>query len=104
MSRQWNNCSQERIRIDIHRGAGGAGQFQLAEPGRHIGRQIHLARGGDEEAQTVTSAKDADWGRGWAIHRDAVTMRRWDEYGKVPGLQVPGFDAYRSMLRGQMKS
>ena len=35
---------------------------------------------------------------------DAVTMRRWDEYGKVPGLQVPDFDAYRSMLRGQMKS
>ncbi len=35
---------------------------------------------------------------------DAVTMRRWDEYGKVPGLQVPGFDAYRSILRGQMKS
>jgi phosphonate degradation associated HDIG domain protein len=35
---------------------------------------------------------------------DAVTMRRWDEYGKVPGLEVPGFDAYRSILHGQMKS
>jgi hypothetical protein len=31
-------------------------------------------------------------------------MRRWDEYGKVPGLEVPGFDAYRSILHGQMKS
>ena len=35
---------------------------------------------------------------------DAVAMRRWDEYGKVPGLEVPGFDAYRSLLRGQMKN
>ena len=30
--------SQERVRIDIHGGARRAGQFQFAEPARHIGR------------------------------------------------------------------
>ncbi len=35
-------------------------------------------------------------------YRDAVAVRRWDEYGKVPGLDVPGFDTYRAILRGQM--
>lgn len=31
-------------------------------------------------------------------HENAVAIRRWDEYGKVPGLDVPAFDAYRPML------
>ena len=32
-------------------------------------------------------------------HGHAVALRRWDEYGKIPGLQVPGFEHYRSPLR-----
>lgn len=35
-------------------------------------------------------------------HQNAVAIRRWDEYGKVPGLDVPSFDAYRPMLRKLM--
>lgn len=35
-------------------------------------------------------------------HENAVAIRRWDEYGKVPGLDVPSFDAYRPMLRELM--
>lgn len=35
-------------------------------------------------------------------HQNAVAIRRWDEYGKVPGLDVPSFDDYRPMLRKLM--
>lgn len=35
-------------------------------------------------------------------HQNAVAIRRWDEYGKVPGLDVPSFDTYRPMLRNLM--
>ena len=31
-------------------------------------------------------------------HDRAVALRRWDEYGKVPGLEVPGFSHYRPLL------
>ena len=37
-------------------------------------------------------------------HGHAVALRRWDEYGKVPGLQVPGFEHYRPLLRGLMRA
>ncbi len=33
-----------------------------------------------------------------AEHRDAVALRRWDEYGKDPDLEVPAFTHYRSLL------
>ena len=29
----------------------------------------------------------------------AVALRRWDEYGKMPGLEVPGIVYYRPLLR-----
>ena len=32
-------------------------------------------------------------------HAHAVALRRWDDYGKIPELEVPGFDYYRPMLR-----
>ena len=35
-------------------------------------------------------------------HGHAVALRRWDEYGKIPGLQVPGFEHYRPLLRALM--
>ena len=31
-------------------------------------------------------------------HRNAVSLRRWDEYGKDPGLDVPSFAHYRELL------
>lgn len=31
-------------------------------------------------------------------HRDAVKLRRWDEYGKAPETQVPPFSHYRELL------
>lgn len=37
-------------------------------------------------------------------YQDAVALRRWDEYGKEPGRDVPGFDTYRTILQGQMKA
>ena len=33
-----------------------------------------------------------------AEHRDAVALRRWDEYGKEPDLDVPDFTHYRGLL------
>ena len=32
-------------------------------------------------------------------YRNAVQLRRWDEEAKVPGLAVPGLDAYRETLQ-----
>ena len=37
-------------------------------------------------------------------YQDAVALRRWDEYGKELGRDVPGFDTYRTTMRGQMKA
>lgn len=31
-------------------------------------------------------------------HKDAVALRRWDEYGKNPDLEVPEFSHYRQLL------
>jgi gamma-butyrobetaine dioxygenase len=31
-------------------------------------------------------------------HLDAVELRRWDDAAKVPGLAVPGLEAYRELL------
>lgn len=31
-------------------------------------------------------------------HQDAVSLRRWDEYGKSLSLQVPPFSQYRDLL------
>ena len=36
-------------------------------------------------------------------HGHTVALRRWDEYGKIPGLRVPGFEHYRPLLRGLMR-
>ncbi len=37
-------------------------------------------------------------------HQNAVAIRRWDEYGKVPGLDVPPFASYRPMLNELMST
>lgn len=36
-------------------------------------------------------------------YRSAVAVRRWDEYGKIPGLEVPRFAHYRPLLRCLLK-
>jgi gamma-butyrobetaine dioxygenase len=38
---------------------------------------------------------------GW---QDAVLLRRWDDAAKVPGLRVPGFGEYRTLLEGCLAS
>ena len=43
----------------------------------------------------------ADAAARFAQHRwagDAVALRRWDDSAKVPGLAVPGLEAYRRCL------
>jgi phosphonate degradation associated HDIG domain protein len=32
-------------------------------------------------------------------YRDAIELRRWDDLAKVPGMHVPGLDAYEEALR-----
>jgi gamma-butyrobetaine dioxygenase len=42
----------------------------------------------------------------FAVHpfaADAVALRRFDERAKDPGRDVPGFEAYRSLLEGQRR-
>jgi len=35
--------------------------------------------------------------------KDAVRLRRWDDQGKIQGLDVPGLDYYRAMIEQQAK-
>ena len=35
---------------------------------------------------------------------DAVRLRRWDDVGKVPGLETPGLEDYRGVLEAVLKS
>ena len=37
---------------------------------------------------------------GW---QEAVALRRWDDAAKVPGLRVPGFTEYRTLLEESLK-
>jgi len=57
-----------------------------------------LALQGGPMSEAEAAAFEAD-----PAHGHAVALRRWDEYGKVPGLQVPGFKHYRPLLRGLMR-
>lgn len=73
---------------------------------REQGYRANLSRGsvaslalqGGLMSDTEAEAFEAD-----PAHRDAVALRRWDEYGKIPGLQVPGFGHFRPLLRGLMR-
>jgi phosphonate degradation associated HDIG domain protein len=42
--------------------------------------------------------------RAQAGHEDGVLLRRWDDGGKVEGLEVPGFDDYRALLAGLVRT
>jgi phosphonate degradation associated HDIG domain protein len=35
--------------------------------------------------------------------KDAVRLRRWDDQGKIRGLEVPGLESYRAMIEQQSK-
>jgi len=37
--------------------------------------------------------------RGLAFYEDAVRLRRWDDSGKIEGLQTMSFDAFRPLLQ-----
>jgi predicted HD phosphohydrolase len=57
-----------------------------------VSRQTLLAQGGAMSATEVADFEsDPD-------HRLAVQLRRYDDQAKVPGLTVPGLDAYRETL------
>jgi phosphonate degradation associated HDIG domain protein len=34
--------------------------------------------------------------------REALRLRRWDDQAKIPGLDVPGLESYRGVLRRQL--
>ena len=36
-------------------------------------------------------------------YREGVALRRWDDGGKVEGLEVPGFEHYRPLLAGLVR-
>jgi phosphonate degradation associated HDIG domain protein len=57
------------------------------------GSTASLARQGGPLAGDEVTAFEAN--PGWA---DAVALRRWDDQGKVDGLDVPHLDSYRPLL------
>ena len=57
-----------------------------------------LALQGGPMSDVEAEAFEAD-----PAHGHAVALRRWDEYGKISGLQVPGFEHYRPLLRDLMR-
>ena len=46
--------------------------------------------------------EDAQEFERWPYATDAVRLRRWDDQGKISGLEVPGLEHYHEMLRRQM--
>ena len=62
------------------------------------GSVASLARQGGLMSEVEATAFEAD-----PAHCYAIALRRWDEYGKIPGLQVPGFEHYRPLLRDLMR-
>ncbi len=57
-----------------------------------VSRQTLVAQGGAMSPAEVTAFASAP------DHRLAVALRRFDDQAKVPGLSVPGLDAYRETL------
>jgi predicted HD phosphohydrolase len=49
-------------------------------------------QGGPFNADEVLEFERMPW------YGDAVQLRRWDDEAKVPGLKVPGLEAYRQLL------
>lgn len=49
-------------------------------------------QGGPFDAEELTRFSERPYAA------DAVRLRRWDDAAKVPGLDVPGLDAYRSRI------
>ena len=62
------------------------------------GSVASLAVQGGPMSDVEAAAFEAD-----PAHGHAVALRRWDEYGKIPGLQVPGIEHYRPLLRDLMR-
>ena len=62
------------------------------------GSVASLALQGGLMSEVEAEAFEAD-----PAHGHAVALRRWDEYGKIPGLQVPRFEHYRPLLRDLMR-
>jgi phosphonate degradation associated HDIG domain protein len=56
---------------------------------------MSLARQGGPMTQEEAAAFERE-----PYCRDAVSLRRWDEQGKVPGRAVPGLEHYRPLLEG----
>ena len=54
------------------------------------GSVASLALQGGPMPEDEAAAFEAD-----PAHGHAVALRRWDEYGKISGLRVPGFEHYR---------
>ncbi len=63
--------------------------YSLLSPGSVRSLESQGGPMSSEEAERFESLVD---------HDRAVVLRRWDEYGKVPGLEVPGFRHYRPLL------
>lgn len=72
-----------------------------ADPSYHAGlspasRQSLRLQGGP---MTAEEARAFEAGR---YAREAAALRRWDDGAKVPGLEVPGLEAYRGRLEAQL--
>ncbi len=63
--------------------------FSLLSPGSVRSLESQGGPMSSEEAERFEALPD---------HDRAVVLRRWDEYGKVPGLEVPDFRHYRPLL------
>jgi len=56
---------------------------------------LELQGGAFDEAEIARFEQHDRW-------QDAVELRRWDDIGKVPGLDVPPVEAYRQLLVGML--
>lgn len=73
-----------------------------AEPGYFDRLSGASVRSLQHQGGPMSEAEAADFRR-QPGYREGVALRRWDDGGKVEGLEVPDFDHYRALLAGLVR-
>ena len=67
--------------------------FELLSDASKISLKLQGGIMNDEEAKKFTSLK---------FHNEAIILRKYDDYGKVPNLNIKKIDSYRDLINSQL--
>lgn len=75
-----------------------AKRYLCAVDPEYLGRLSDASRRSLELQGGAMSTEELERFERLPHHREAVTLRRWDDEAKIPGLVVPGVESYRGMI------